>query len=339
MRVIELPAFNAPLRRAERPLPEPREGEVRVRVEACGVCGSDLFLQSGGFGPSTPLPVVPGHEASGVVDAVGADVVTVAVGDQVALYYITTPRGDPWASVGRPNISPDVRRMGVDMDGAFAEYVIRPVEALIVPPEHVPPPILAVLTDAVGTPLHALKRVAFLQPGETLVVVGIGGLGSNAVQLGKTMGASVIAVSRSQAKLELARDLGADAIVASTDDVVDRVRQIAGGHGADVVLQCVGSAAVDEQAIAMGGPGGRIVLVGSSVERFATRSVDLIWRELSVLGSRGFVPEDIEDAVRLYLDGMLATDHMLEAVKPLDDANDALEDLRAGRVLRSILVP
>jgi D-arabinose 1-dehydrogenase-like Zn-dependent alcohol dehydrogenase len=340
MRVFELPAFDAPLRLAERPLPEPGEGEVRVRVEACGVCGSDLFLQSGGFGANTPLPAVPGHEAAGVVDAVGAGVDTVDVGDQAALYYITTPRDDRWAALGRPNVSPDVRRMGVDLDGAFAEYVIRPVDALVLPAEHVPPPVLAVLTDAVATPLHALKRVARLQAGETLVVVGIGGLGSNAVQIGKHMGATVIAVSRSESKLTLARDLGADEVVVATrDDAVERVRQVAGGHGAEVVLQCVGSAAVDEQAIAMGGPGGRVVLVGSSLDRFGTRSVDLIWRELAVLGSRGFVPADIKDAVGLYLDGNLAVDHLLEAVRPLEEANDALEDLREGRVLRSVLVP
>lgn len=340
MRVFQLEAFDTPLRAGERPLPEPGPGEVRVRVEACGVCGSDLFLQSGGFGPSTPLPVVPGHEAAGVVDALGGGVDGIAVGDQVALYYITTPAGDPWTAAGRPNISPHVARMGVDVDGAFAEYVIRPVEAVIVPRAPVPPPVLATLTDAVATPLHALKRVAQLQAGETLIVTGIGGLGSNAVQLGKAMGARVIAVSRSAEKLALARQLGADEVVsAAGDDTVELAREAAGGHGADVVLQCVGSAAVDEQAIAMGGPGGRVVLVGSSLEPFSTRSVDLIWRELAVLGSRGFVPDDIRDAIDGYLDGSIVADHLVETVRPLDEANDALEDLRAGKVLRSVLVP
>lgn len=340
MRVYELPAFDTPLRPSERPIPEPGAGEVRVRVEACGVCGSDLFLQAGGFGPSVPLPIVPGHEAAGVVDALGPGVDELAVGDQVALYYITTPPDDPWAERGRPNISPNVSRMGVDIDGAFAEYVVRPVEALIVPSSPVPPPVLAVLTDAVATPLHALKRVARLQPGESLVVLGIGGLGSNAVQLGKAMGAHVIAVSRSARNLALARELGADVVIqATSDDTTDQARAAAGGYGADVVIQCVGSAEVDEQAIAMGGPGGRVVLVGSSKDRFATRAVDLIWRELAVLGSRGFIPDDIRDAIDLYLDGTLVADHLVDAVRPLTEANEALSDLRSGRVLRSVLAP
>ena len=299
-----------------------------------------MFLQKGGFGPGIAMPVIPGHEASGVVDALGDGVGEVAVGDQVALYYITTPPEDAWAARGRPNISPHVKRMGVDLDGAFAEYVIRPTAALVRPRAAVPPVVLAVLTDAVATPLHGLKRVAHLQPGETLVVLGVGGLGSNAVQLGKAMGARVIAVTRSEAKLRLARELGADETVpADRGDPVAVVREIAGGYGADVVIQCVGSAAVDEQAIAMGGPGGRVVLIGSSLDHFRARAVDIFWRELSVLGSRGFLPDDIRDAIDLYLDGTLSVDHLVETVRPLEQANEALEDLKSGRVFRSVLTP
>jgi propanol-preferring alcohol dehydrogenase len=340
MRVVELPAIGAPLRLSERPVPVPRPGEVRLRVTACGVCGSDLFLQKGGFGDAVSIPVVPGHEAAGIVDVLGTGVTGWAEGDQAALYYITTPAADPWAARGRPNVSPRVRRMGVDLDGAFAEYVIRPVEALVRPPAPIPPTVLAVLTDAVATPLHGLKRVAHLQPGETLVVTGVGGLGSNAVQLGKAFGARVIAVTRSPEKQALARRLGADEVVAAADeDPVARVRELTGGVGADVVIQCVGSAAVDEQAIAMGGPAGRVVLIGSSLDRFCVRAVDIFWRELSVLGSRGFVPDDILDAIGLYLDGTLSVEHLIENVRPLEEANEALDDLKAGRVFRSVLVP
>ena len=340
MRAVELPGDGQPLRLAERPIPHPGPGEVRVRVEACGVCGSDVFLQNGGFGAAVSWPVIPGHEAAGVVHAIGDGVAGIELGAQVALYYITTPPDDPWTARGRPNISPHVKRMGVDVDGAFAEYVIRPVAAIIQPPAVIPPAVLAVLTDAVATPLHGLKRVAKLQPGETLVVLGVGGLGSNAVQIGKAIGARVIAVTRSPAKLLLARRLGADETVAADDgDPVAAVKALTGGYGPDVVIQCVGSAAVDEQAIAMGGPGGRVVLIGSSLDQFRARAVDIFWRELSVLGSRGFVPEDIRDAIDLYLAGTVTVDHLVESIRPLEEANEALEDLRAGRVLRSVLVP
>ncbi|MCJ7710065.1 MAG: alcohol dehydrogenase catalytic domain-containing protein, partial [Chloroflexi bacterium] len=100
MRAVELSAPGAALRLVTRPIPEPGPGEVRVRVEACGVCGSDVFLQKGGFGAKVPWPMIPGHEAAGIVDAVGDGVTAVSPGDQVALYYITVPPGDPWAARG-----------------------------------------------------------------------------------------------------------------------------------------------------------------------------------------------------------------------------------------------
>lgn len=340
MRVAELPGVGEALRVVERPIPEPGPGEVRLRVEACGVCGSDHFLQAGGFGPAVRMPVVPGHEAAGRVDALGEGVEGWAVGDQAAIYYITTPPDDRWAAAGRPNISPFVTRMGVDIDGAFAEYVVRPVAALVRPPAPVAPEVLAVLTDAVATPLHGLKRIAHVQPGESVVVLGVGGLGSSAVQLAKAFGARVIAVTRSAAKQALARRLGADEVVPATDvDPVAAVRGLTGGHGAEVVLQLAADARADEQAIAMGGPGGRVVLIGAALEPFHVRAAEIFWRELSVLGSRGFVPDDIADAIDLYLAGRLEVGHLVERTRTLEGANEALADLVAGRVLRSVLVP
>ena len=328
MRALVLPAVGAPLELVDRSVPEPGPGEARVRVQACGVCGSDLFLQKGGFG-ADKLPVVPGHEAAGVVDALGPGVSGLRVGDQVAIYYIDNPPDAP-----RPNLGPAVRRMGVDVDGAFAEYVVRPARTLIAPPKPVDPATLAVLTDAVGTPYHALVRIARVRPGETVAVLGVGGIGSNAVQIARALGARVVAVSRSEEKLALARELGAEAAVR-----MDEARDAIGSAGADVVVQCAESPALDEAAIALGGYGARIVLVGASVEPFAARSSDLIWRELAVMGSRGFTPDDIREVIDLHLAGRVRTDHLTAVQRPLEEGNDALEDLRAGRVLRSVLVP
>jgi D-arabinose 1-dehydrogenase-like Zn-dependent alcohol dehydrogenase len=338
MRAMELAAHGAPLRLVERPVPEPGPGEVRVRVEACGVCGSDVFLQDGGFAGS-PLPIVPGHEAAGVVDALGAGVDDVAVGTQVALYYIATPPGDRWAARERPNQSPEAVRMGVDVDGAFAEYVLRPRASLIVPPAPLPAAELAVITDAVATPLHALRRVARLQEGETVAIVGIGGLGSNAVQLVRTFGATAIAISRSQGKLDLAMRLGAAHAVRAGGDVVAEVRALTDGLGADVVLQCADSVEAYELAPSLAGPGGRVVFVGSCADPIRVQPMQVIWRQLSLLGSRGFVQGDIQEAIGLRLAGRIEVGHLVQAVRPLEDAQGALDDLRAGRVLRSVLAP
>jgi D-arabinose 1-dehydrogenase-like Zn-dependent alcohol dehydrogenase len=337
MRVMELPAHGAPLRAARRPVPQPEPGHVRVRVEACGVCGSDVFLQDGGFATS-PVPIVPGHEAAGTIDALGAGVDGLEVGSRVALYYLSTPPGDAWALAGAPNRSPNVRRMGVDVDGAFAQYVTRPVESVIVPPGDLPAAELAVLTDAVATPLHALRRVARLREGETVAVIGVGGLGSNAIQLTRAFGARPLAISRSREKLELAMSLGAEAAIASDDQVEQRVRDLT-GFGADVVLQCADSPDCYELALRIAGPGGRVVAVGSTARAFRVEPMRLIWSELALLGSRGFVPADIEEAIELRLRGAISLDHLVREIRPLEEAQAALDDLRAGRVLRSVLAP
>ncbi len=328
MRALELPAVGAPLRLVERPVPEPGPGTVRVRIQACGVCGSDLFLQRGGFG-ADKLPRVPGHEAAGVVDAVGAGVEGVTEGEQVAIWYIDNADGAP-----RPNLGPGVERMGVDVDGAFAEYVVRPARTLVVPRAPVDPVALAVLTDAVGTPYHALVRIARLRAGETLLVLGVGGIGSNAVQLGRHLGARVVAVARSAEKRALALELGAAEAVALED-----AAEACGPLGPDVVVQCADSADLDRKAVELAGYGARVVFVGTVPEAFELRASELIWRELSLLGSRGFVPDDISAVIDLYLEGAIRVDHLTARVRPLEEGNEALEDLAAGRVLRSVLVP
>jgi D-arabinose 1-dehydrogenase-like Zn-dependent alcohol dehydrogenase len=328
MRVAVLPAIGAALEIEQRPIPEPSPGEARIRIEACGVCGSDLFLQRGGFG-ADKTPIVPGHEAAGVVDALGGSCGDLSVGDQVALYYIENDDTAP-----RPNLGPGVRRMGVDVDGAFAEYVVRPVSTLIRPPRHIDPPVLAVLTDAVATPYHALTRIAQVRPGETVAVLGIGGIGSNAVQVAKALGARVVAISRSAEKRALAYDLGADAAV-NIEEASDAI----GGYGADVVVQCAASAEMDEAALGLAGYGGRIVFVATTPDAFSVHASTLVWRELTLLGSRGFTIKDIEEVIDLYLAGTIATDHLTARVRPLEEANEALDDLRAGRVFRSVLAP
>jgi alcohol dehydrogenase, propanol-preferring len=341
MRAAVLPGVDQPLRLVERPLPQPGAGEVRVRVLACGVCGSDLFLQAGGFG-ADKLPVTPGHEAAGVVDALGADVEGWTIGDLAALYYIDADPGRPWARAGREHLDPELTRMGVDVDGAFAEYVVRPAHTLVPAPPTIDPAVLAVLTDAVGTPYHALVRVGRVQPRETVLVLGVGGIGSNAVQLARGLGARVVAASRAAAKLELALALGADATVAlggNGEADAAAIGAACGGEGPDVVLQCADAAVMDELAISVAGPAARVVLVAASAEPFRARATDLIWRELRLLGSRGFTARDVAEVIDLYSAGAVRVDHLVAQQRPLAEVNEALEDLRRGDVLRTVLRP
>ena len=198
------------------------------------------------------------------------------------------------------------------------------------------PAVVAVATDALATPYHALARIAKLTAGETLAVIGLGGIGSNAVQIGRHLGARVIAVGRSAAKLEQARALGAEVTIDSAAGPAAIV-EAAGGQ-IDVVLQCVGeNTAMDRLAIDIAGFAARVVYVGVALTPFEVAATELIWRELALLGSRGFTRDDIVEVIDLVRSGALTTDHLTRSRRPLLEADAALDDLRAGRVLRTVL--
>jgi threonine dehydrogenase-like Zn-dependent dehydrogenase len=160
-----------------------------------------------------------------------------------------------------------------------------------------------------------------------------------AIQLARSYGATPIAISRSQEKLDLALRLGAEHALRSDDRAIAGLRALTAGLGADVVLQCADTVAAYELSLSLAAPGGRIVLVGSSAEPFRVPPMQVIWSELSLLGSRGFVQGDIEEAIQLRLDGRIAVDHLVQTLRPLEEAQGALDDLRAGRALRTVLVP
>lgn len=335
MRAAVVREYNQPVSIEDYPDPDPGPDDVIVEPKACGVCGSDLFLMKGGF--DSTLPIVPGHEASGTIVRVGSNVTGVEVGTPVALYYIDFCGRCDLCQSGRVNLCLEVRRMGVDFDGAFAERVRLPAASVIPVEVNDDPAAIAVLTDAVGTPYHALVHVARVEQGETVVVFGVGGLGSNAVQLARHFGCRVVAVTRSEQKQELARHLGADDVVAGGADAVEEVNKLLGPRGPEVIIQTVGSPVVDRQAVEMAGLGGRVVLVGASVEPFELRSTELIWREAAVMGSRGFLPDDIRAVIDLYREGSISVDHLLETQRPLSEIGDALDDLKNGTVLRSVI--
>ena len=313
----------------------PGAGEALVKIEACGLCGSDKLLRSGGFGDNV-FPVVPGHEAAGTVIAVGSgDEYDLAlVGQRVALYYID-PDPEFAARSGRENLGADVRRMGVDFDGALSQYITRPIRSLV-KGHGLPAQELAVLSDAVATPHHALQ-LAGVTSDQVVAVIGTGGIGSNAVQLVALRGARTIAIGRSESKLAVARSLGAESTISSSEGP-DAIRAVAGGH-VDVVVQCVGSPDMDQLALEIAGIGGTVVLVGASVTPFAPTSMALIQKELRVLGSRGFTHQDIADVIALRLDGSLTLDHLLGDIRSFADAPDAFETVGVGERLRTVIEP
>lgn len=204
----------------DMPSPEPGPGEVRLRVKAASVNFPDGLIIQNLYQTKPPLPFSPGSEAAGVVDAVGESVTSLRVGDRVAAMTI-------W--------------------GAFTEEVVVPAARCFAIPDAMPFDVASGFTMVYGTSLHALKQRGRLQPGETLLVLGAaGGVGLAAVEIGKQMGARVIAAASSEEKLALARAHGADETVNyATADLKAAVKELTGGKGADVIYDPVGGALAD----------------------------------------------------------------------------------------------
>lgn len=338
MKAARLKHFDQPLAIEEIPVPEPGPREVLVRVAACGVCGSDLTIIHGGL--KTALPLTLGHEIAGTVAEVGVDSRGLSVGSRVVVFIArgcgecqSCRSGEEFCCIR------GAKRIGVTEDGGFAEYVLAPDTNLIPLPESIAFESGAVLTDAVATCLHALEDVGKIRRGETVAIFGVGGLAVAAIQIAKMHGCRVVAISRSRAKLELARSLGADETVAATEDVVREIYARTDGLGVDLALQLVADPEVDSQAIRSLGTFGRAILVAFTSKPFRESSLNLVMKQLTMTGSRGMTRENIRRAIRLAEAGSIRVDPLLQARRPLSRINQAIEDFRAGRLLRAVILP
>jgi D-arabinose 1-dehydrogenase-like Zn-dependent alcohol dehydrogenase len=340
MKAARLNGFDETLSIEELPIPKPGPREVVVAVEACGVCGSDLTIIHGGL--KTTLPRTLGHEIAGTVAEVGADCKSATVGMRVVVYIaIGCGECKPCRSGEEFCCIRGAQRIGVTQDGGFAEHVLVP-EANVIPlPESLTLDAGAVLTDAVATCLHALEDVGKLVPSEVVAIFGVGGLATSAIQIAKMHGCRVLAVSRSEAKLELALSLGADEVIVGGDtvDVVQAIYERTDGLGADVALQLVANPEVDMQAVASLATFGRAILVGFTSEPFACNSLGMVLKQLTITGSRGMTRDNIRRAIDLAQSGAICLDPLLQAQRPLSEINDVIDEFRAGKLLRAIIRP
>lgn len=333
-----------PLRLEHMPVPEPGAGELLVRVSACGLCGTDLHLAVDGDLPVERTPVTLGHEAAGVVVAVGTGAAGFDAGDRVALFPAATCGMCRFCAVGRESLCERGNVYGMGCDGALAEYVVAPARAVIPLPEAIPFDVGAVVTDGVATPFHALRRRGRLQAGETIAVIGCGGLGTHAILLARMMGAAcVVAVDPQPQARERARELGADLVLDAADpQAVKRLRAELGRPGVDLAIELVGRRDSAELALRLLDVGGRAVLVGVGAERpVLPPLVAFVGREQSVLGSFGMDRADIVDLFALVAGGRLDLSRSVSARYPLAEVNEALQALarKDTAVVRLVVEP
>lgn len=341
MKAIVLREFEQPMVPEERSLRDPVGSEVLLRVRAAGVCGTDLKL-SRGKNPRLKPPIVLGHEFAGEVAAVGPEVHQRRVGDRAVVYmYMTCGQCEACLS-GHENLCANRRGFfGFDRDGGFAEYAVVPEANLVLLPETIPFEEAAILGDAVATSWHAVRTQADLKPAQTLVVVGLGGLGLHAIQCGRACGGEVIAVDSVEAKLKMAKENGAQYTAnAGTGDFVQQVRDLTAGKGADAVVIFRPHAEVIEPAIKCVKPGGAVVMV-AYIELGKTLDLDqrfIQGMEVRLMGARGNTRQELADVVQLVARRQLRP--LIAAHYPLDKANAALSRLATGEVTgRIVLVP
>lgn len=333
MRAARLHATGKGICIEEVPYPEPRAGEVVVRVSACGVCGSDLhFLED------IPLPVASltlGHEPAGIVEVVGADVSGWAPGDRVALHVGTGCGSCPPCRSGHPMSCGALQVPGIHVDGAFAEAIRVPSVCLVRVPDGVSLAAAAVATDCVATPYHALLCRGGLVAGERVAVFGVGGLGGQSVRLAAALGAGqIVAVDVSRAALERASRHGAtDTLLAVPgEDPSLRLREITGG-GVDLSLECIGTPDTVAYAANALDRGGRLVMIGVGMQppRIEIPLAMLAVNEISVLGSFASHVEDLVEVLRMEAEGRIDIGSSITHRLSLDEVPEALEILRSKR--------
>lgn len=339
MRAMVLKEYGAPLVLEERPVPEPGPGEAVIRVRACGLCGTDLKIRAGKL-PGTRVPVTMGHEPAGEVVSVGPGAEGIEVGDRVlAHFYVTCGRCE-FCRTNRESICRDiVGRVGFELDGGYADYLRLPASSFL----RLAPGISfeqgAILGDAVGTAYHALLRRGGLAPGETALVMGVGGVGLHVIQVARAMGARTVAVDRAPAKLDLAKKIGADHLVQYDKRYEQQVMDELGGDRPHVIVETVGTPETVEANIRLLRPGGRLVIVGYLPgSTFRVDPLAALLDEVSILGSRACTKQDLRAVIDMVARG--AVEPVITRRFALEEVNHAFDELAADRILgRAVVVP
>ncbi|KAI0633224.1 alcohol dehydogenase [Trametes polyzona] len=343
-----VPGLNEP-QRTILPIPTPGPDEVLVKVLASGVCHSDVHLLDWSESrPFVPYSYTLGHEGAGIITRLGARVAATKPGLAVGTYVavLTTnacesPECDR-CSRGLANVCFSRPMLGISADGSWADYVVADARTVVPVPGNdpasarLPPAVVAAATDAVMTPWHALKRAAGVKPGQTVLILGCGGLGINTIQIAKNvLGVGVVVVSDiRQESLSLARKLGADH--AATPEKLKGLLEEK-GIKVDVAVDLVGKQSTLDAATDLVRSGGTVVLIGLGDDAVAINPLVLTTKQLSIVGSFGGDSQDLQECLQAVDEGKVRPE---VEERPMDECAQVVKDLAAGAIrTRIALVP
>ena len=322
------------------PVPGIGDDQILVKVAACGVCHTDLHYLEHGVPTFKKPPVVLGHEASGMVEEAGTSVTNLKKGQRVLIPAVLTCGRCAFCRMGRENICSNMVMLGNHCDGAYAEYVAVAAKDVLELPESVPLEEASVIADAISTPYHAVKNRARVQPGDTVVVFGCGGVGINAVQLASAAGGYVIAVDINDRKLEWASEFGAARTINATTvaRVSKEVKKLTGGR-ADIAMEVIGNPRTIEEAFECVRIGGRLCVVGYTHEAISVVAGKIMFKEIEVVGSLGCRPLDYVPLNRMVEQGKIDVTRQVTHRFSLDELSKAFGVMKEGVSLRSIVIP
>lgn len=320
--------FKEKLEIKEVPKPTLEYGEVLVKIEACGVCHTDLHAAHGDWPVKPKLPLIPGHEGVGIVEAVAEGVTSIKVGDRVGIPWLYSACGEcEYCLTGRETLCPDQQNGGYSVDGGYAEYCKAPANYVAKIPNHVDPVEIAPILCAGVTTYKALK-VSEAKPGDWVAIYGIGGLGHVALQYAKAMGFNVIAVDIQDEKLSLAKELGADITInGKTADPAQAIQEQVGGVQAAVSVAVTKVAF--EQAYKSVKRGGTLVVVGLPHADLPIPIFDTVLNGVTVRGSIVGTRKDMQEAIEFAVQGKVKTN--IETA-PLDSINEVFDKMEKGQI-------
>ncbi len=328
MKAAVVTAFGQPLEIQEVDVPEATPGNIVVKVEASGVCHTDLHAAEGDWPVKPAPPFIPGHEGVGYVAAVGDGVTSVKEGDRVGVPWLHTACGHcKHCMTGWETLCGDQQNTGYSVNGGFADYVLADPTFVGHLPDGLDFAPAAPILCAGVTVYKGLKETD-TKPGDTVVISGVGGLGHLAVQYAKAMGRHVIAVDIADEKLKLAKDIGADMTInAEAQDPVAEVQQAVGG--ADGVLVAAVSRSAFSQALGMLGKHGTLAMVGLPPGTFEVDIFDTVLSRKTIRGSIVGTRMDLVEALAFAGDGKVKTHY---ATDSLDDINGVFDRMREGKI-------
>jgi propanol-preferring alcohol dehydrogenase len=330
MKAAVLREFKKPLLLEEIQRPTPGPGEILIEVEACGVCHSDLHVADGDwaqFASIVKKPLILGHEIAGRVVEVGPQVRELQIGDRVGVPWIHWTCGEcEFCLGGNENLCPRQKITGVTVDGGYAEFVKAPASHAVKIPDGLSAVEAAPLFCAGVTVYRALKR-ANISRGQTLAVVGVGGLGHLAVQIGREMGAEVTAIDISEEKLALAKTFGASATLnAAAADIGKQLRNIGGFHA--VLVTSAAKAAYDLAFNSLR-PAGILLAVGLPAESICFPPIMMAAREVRIHATAVGTRQDLREVLAMAAAGKIRCQ---VATHPFADVNAVLNRLRRGEI-------